>query len=123
MSFFGSLFRKKGESNKTACGCSCGCGEATCAPETGASFDGSKPIESDKTVVKVLGTGCKKCHALHENALKAAESSEKAIVVEYVTDIAEIAAAGVMNTPALMVDGTVVSTGKLLSVEEVGALL
>lgn len=123
MSFFGSLFGKKDESSGALCGCSCGCGKATCAPETDAPSDGPKPIESGKTVVKVLGTGCKKCHALHENALKAAESSEKAVVVEYVTDIAEIAAAGVMSTPALMIDGTVVSTGKLLSTEEIGALL
>ena len=123
MSFFGSLFGKKGESKEASCACSCGRKETACASELGAPSDGPKLAESDKTVVKILGTGCKKCHALHENALKAAESSEKAIVVEYVTDIAEIAATGVMNTPALMVDGTVVSAGKLLSVEEVGALL
>lgn len=123
MSFFGSLFGKKGESKETSCGCSCGCKETACASGMGAPSDGPKLAESDKTVVKVLGTGCKKCHALHENTLKAAESSEKAVIVEYVTDIAEIAAAGVMSTPALMVDGTVVSTGKLLSAEEIGALL
>lgn len=121
MSFFGSLFGKKGESKKTSCGCSCGCSEVTCAPEKSAVAQETNT--PGKTVVKILGTGCKKCHTLYENALEAAGASERAIVVEYVTDITEIAAAGIVSTPALVIDGKVVSTGKLLSAEEIGALL
>lgn len=118
MSLFGDLFGKKNEN--AGCSCSCGCSETGCAP---AAKQPAESAADGKTVVKVLGTGCKKCHALHENALTAAEASEKPVVVEYVTDIAEIAAAGVMSTPALMVDGKVVSTGKVLSAEEVKAFL
>ena len=40
-----------------------------------------------------------------------------------VTDFAEIAAYGVMSTPGLVVDEKVVSTGKVLSAEEIGRLL
>ena len=43
--------------------------------------------------------------------------------VEHVTDFAAIAAYGVMSTPALVVDGKVVSFGKVLSVDEVVRLL
>ena len=43
--------------------------------------------------------------------------------VEHVTDFAEIAAYGVMSTPALVVDGRVVSFGKVLTVEEIKRIL
>ena len=40
-----------------------------------------------------------------------------------VTDFAEIAAYGVMSTPGLVVDEKVVSTGKVLTAEEIGRLI
>ena len=43
--------------------------------------------------------------------------------VEHVTDFAEIAAYGVMSTPALVVDGKVAVYGKVLKKEEVVELL
>ena len=43
--------------------------------------------------------------------------------IEHVTDFAQIAAYGVMTTPALVVDGKVVSYGKVLSQEEARALI
>ena len=43
--------------------------------------------------------------------------------MEYVTDPARIAALGVMSTPALMVDGKIVSSGRRLSKEDVKDLL
>jgi len=71
--------------------------------------------------ITVYGTGCKKCQALHRSALEAAEGRD--VQVEYVTDMTQIAAAGIMSTPALVVDGKVVSSGKVLSTDEVAALL
>ena len=38
--------------------------------------------------------------------------------IEMVTDFAQIAAYGVMTTPALVIDGKVVSYGKVLKKEE-----
>lgn len=69
--------------------------------------------------VEVMGTGCKKCHRLYENACEALGEES----VEYVTDMARIAEAGVMSLPALLVDGAVVSSGKLLKPAEVAALV
>lgn len=111
MSIFGNLFGNKDKVTEEP---ACDCGDAC---------DSTPPENNDAIIVKVMGTGCKKCHQLHENALAAAEYVGKAVKVEYVTDIAEIAAAGVMSTPALLVDNKVVSTGKVLSTEEVEDLL
>ncbi len=71
--------------------------------------------------VTVYGTGCKKCKALHASALEATEGRD--VQVDYVTDMAQVAAAGIMSMPALAVDGEVVSSGKVLSADEVAALL
>jgi hypothetical protein len=43
--------------------------------------------------------------------------------IDHVTDFAKIAAYGVMTTPALVVDGKVVSYGKALKTEEVVKIL
>ena len=43
--------------------------------------------------------------------------------IDHVTDFAQIASYGVMSTPALVVDGKVVSYGKVLSKDEVKSLL
>jgi predicted thioredoxin/glutaredoxin len=43
--------------------------------------------------------------------------------IDHVTDFSQIAAYGVMSTPALVIDGKVVSYGKVLKPEEVVTLL
>lgn len=73
--------------------------------------------------IQVLGTGCPKCQKLEENARAAIRELGLDISVEKVTDIAQIARMGVMVTPALAVDGAVRSSGHLLSVRQVKALL
>ena len=74
-------------------------------------------------IIKILGSGCKKCIALGENAKAAAAAAGIDAEFVKVTDIADIAAAGVMHTPALMVDGKLVSSGRVLSPEEIAKLL
>jgi len=74
-------------------------------------------------LIKILGTGCKKCVTLAENTQAALASLGREAEVIKVTDIAEIAAMGVMSTPALAIDDQVVSMGKVLSSGEVEALL
>lgn len=73
--------------------------------------------------IEILGTGCAKCATLVENAKKAVAMSGKFAQVEKVEDITAIMAYNVMNTPALVVDGEVKSTGKVLNPEEIQALL
>ena len=73
--------------------------------------------------VQVLGTGCKKCQQLEANAKMAAKEMGVDVEIEKVTDIAKIAEFGVMFTPALAIDGEVKSSGKVLSVDEIKAIL
>lgn len=73
--------------------------------------------------IKVMGTGCKKCKQLFENVQQAAANMGMQAEVEYVTDMAEIVSQGIMTTPALIMEGRTVSTGKLLTVKEIETLL
>ncbi|PIC05203.1 redox-active disulfide protein 2 [Anoxybacillus flavithermus] len=74
-------------------------------------------------VIKVLGTGCKKCKELEQNVRMALTQLQLDAQVEKVEDIAKIMSYGVMSTPALVVNEKVVSAGKLLSVDEIKGLL
>jgi small redox-active disulfide protein 2 len=73
--------------------------------------------------IKILGSGCSKCKALMENTQTAlAQLGLEAEIIK-VTDFAEIAAHGVMSTPALAIDDKVVSVGKVLLSSEIEKLL
>ena len=69
--------------------------------------------------IEILGTGCAKCKTLEENAKQAISKIGGFHEVKKVEDIVEIMNYGVMSTPALVVDGSVKSSGKLLSVDEI----
>ena len=74
-------------------------------------------------IIKILGSGCKKCITLAENTQTALSNLGLNAEVVKVTDFAAIAAHGVMSTPALAIDDTVLSVGKVLSEAEVEKLL
>ena len=73
--------------------------------------------------VKVLGMGCAACRELEKVTRQAMAELGQTDGMEYVTDPARIAALGVMSTPALMVDGKIMSSGRRLSKEDVKDLL
>lgn len=73
--------------------------------------------------IEILGTGCAKCKALEENTKVAVAQKGIFAQIEKVEDIVKIMEYGVMNTPALVVDGEVKSSGKLLNPEEIKELL
>lgn len=73
--------------------------------------------------IEVLGTGCAKCKTLYENAKKAVEESGVAADVVKVEDIPSIMKYGVMSTPALVVDGQVKLSGKVMSAAEIAGML
>ena len=81
------------------------------------------PKTESEAAVKVLGSGCDKCRTLEKSTLEALAELGRETRVQHVTDFAEIAKYGVMQTPALVVDGKVVSYGKVLSKAEVIKLL
>ncbi|MEA4861539.1 hypothetical protein SDC9_132544 [bioreactor metagenome] len=73
--------------------------------------------------VQILGTGCPKCKALEANAIKAIEEASLDATIEKITDIDQIMDMGVMMTPALAVDGEVLSVGKVLNKDQILALV
>lgn len=73
--------------------------------------------------IEILGTGCTKCKKLFENTLEAVKQSGKEAEVSKVEDIKKIVEYGVMSTPAIVVDGVVKASGKLLSPEEIKRIL
>ena len=73
--------------------------------------------------IKVLGTGCPKCNKL-EKMVKDLNSELKAeATITKVSNVNEIAQAGVMLTPALMVNGEVKFAGKLPSKDELAGII
>lgn len=73
--------------------------------------------------IQVLGAGCSSCHQLYENAKEAVKNMGLNLEAEYITDMAKVTEYGVMRVPALVVNGKVVSVGKVLKPGEVEALL
>ena len=106
MSIFG--FGKKKEEQKKPCCCS-----GSCTPEA----------EKKESGIKILGGGCAKCNALEAATVDALRELGMDTAIDHVRDFEKIAAYGVMTTPALVVDGQVVSYGKVLKKDEVIAIL
>ena len=76
---------------------------------------------TEKKKIQIVGAGCKKCKKLFENTEEAVKQLNKTeeYEVEYVTDVEKFADLDVFITPALRVDGKVVSEGKMLSIERI----
>jgi small redox-active disulfide protein 2 len=66
-------------------------------------------------VIEVLGPGCNNCQKLEANAREAVAQVGIEAEIRHITDFGEIASRGVMNTPGLVIDGKVVSTGKVVA--------
>lgn len=73
--------------------------------------------------IEVLGTGCSKCITLENVVKEAIAKCGRSVQLEKVDDIMQIMAYQVISTPGLVIDGKVVSTGKVLSVDEVLAYI
>ena len=73
--------------------------------------------------IEILGVGCLKCKQLTANAEQAVKELDIQAEIGKVTDIDKITEYGVMMTPALAVDGTVLSAGKVLSMDEIKKLI
>jgi small redox-active disulfide protein 2 len=73
--------------------------------------------------VQILGTGCPKCKLLEDHARQAISAAGLSTEVEKITSVGDIMEMGVMMTPALAVDGTVKSSGRVLSVEQITEIL
>ncbi len=123
-------FGKKKEEEKAPT-CCCG-GEATqepvstcCCGSDNSEATGACCCEQATGIrnVKVLGAGCKSCHEQYEYAKAAVANMGLSVEVEYITDMEKVVAYGVMSMPAIVVNETVVSVGKVLKAADVEKLL
>ena len=119
MSLFGLGKKKEEVKIEPACACN---GEVA-TYEASSCCCGGQQVENccggdnKVTSIKVLGAGCKSCH--DQNVKKAIEELGLGIEVEYITDMEKVMAYGVMSMPAIVVNETVASMGKVLKSAEV----
>ncbi len=71
--------------------------------------------------IKVLGSGCAKCSNTKKLIAGVAEELGVEVEIVPVTDLMEITRYDVMSTPGVVIDGEVVSSGKVPSRAEVRA--
>ena len=112
-----SLFGKIKEEAKAETSCCCGGSKSASAVTSTCCGEKVNGI----CCIKVLGSGCKACHQLYDNTLKAVEGM--GIEVEYVTDLQKIMEYGAMSMPALVVNDKLVSSGKTLKPAEILKLI
>ncbi|MCX7600291.1 MAG: thioredoxin family protein [Armatimonadetes bacterium] len=73
--------------------------------------------------IEILGMGCAKCKKLAEAAQEAVRMTGVQAEVVKVENMDEILKHGVLMTPALVIDGQVKSTGKVLSAQQIAEML
>jgi small redox-active disulfide protein 2 len=69
--------------------------------------------------IKIMGPGCPNCHKVAQLVEAALKETGVEATVEKVTDFKEMAMAGVLSTPAVVIDGTIKCVGKVPSQEEI----
>jgi small redox-active disulfide protein 2 len=73
--------------------------------------------------IEVLGPGCPNCDMLEEAAREAVMMAGVEAEIGHVTDMRQIAAYGILRTPGLVIDGRVVSAGRIPSAGDIAAWL
>ena len=74
-------------------------------------------------MIEVLGTGCAKCNKLEAMAKAAADKLGVPYEIAHVRDINAIVQRGVMTTPALAIDGTIMVAGRVPNERELTSWL
>ena len=68
--------------------------------------------------IAVFGPGCMKCKKAEENVRQALAETGVEAIVEHVTEMEAIVAAGVMSTPAVAIDGVFKLSGRVPTTTE-----
>lgn len=83
------------------------------------------PDDKDRPVihVKLVGAGCARCRYLEATIQEVAAAHNVAIEIEKVTDYLEIMEYRIMATPGLVINGRVVSAGRIPRENEIAGWL
>ena len=76
-----------------------------------------------RSIIQIIGNCCSSCHQTHEAIEKAAAEIGGNIEVEHIEDIVKILQMGVLQTPAILIDDKLVSSGKHYTVEQAKQLI
>ncbi|MGZ9275530.1 MAG: thioredoxin family protein [Candidatus Limnocylindrales bacterium] len=74
-------------------------------------------------VIEVLGPGCDNCQHLERTVREVIARTGVEAEIRHIVDYGEIASRGVMSTPGLVIDGVVVSVGRIPTSAQVEAWL
>lgn len=69
--------------------------------------------------IKVYGPGCAKCVAVEKLVREVVSQKSPDILVEKISDIREMMKAGILSTPAVVIDGVLKSSGRVPGKEEI----
>ena len=75
------------------------------------------------TKIEILGTGCAKCARLYANVEQAVNDLGITAEVVKVEDLDAIVESGIMMTPALIINGEIVTEGRVPDVNEIKSIL
>ena len=73
--------------------------------------------------IEIFGSGCPRCKQTEKIMKKAVEELGSDAKVDKVTDMMAIMEKGIVSTPAVAIDGKIVLSGKIPSIDEAKRLI
>ena len=73
--------------------------------------------------IKILGSGCANCKRLYAEVEKAVAETGQPATITKVERMEDIAASGILRTPGLVIDGEIVSSGRVPGAAEIAAMM
>ena len=73
--------------------------------------------------IKVLGPGCANCETLGKRAAEAVQKAGVDATITKITDYDEMLSYGILRTPGLVIDGKLVMSGRVPSVDEIAGFI
>ena len=74
-------------------------------------------------IIKVIGNCCHACHTTYQAVKNAATDIDPNIEVQHVSDIMQILQLGIINTPTVIINDKIVTSGEHLTIEQARQLI